>query len=125
MSQLNLQGVFLHRVAEPAVFVRLNAGVTVAGSNTVRGEFRTYAAGRVRLVTRPGRSRMVEVAARRVDRPTRETLDDWAGQLLLLRDGRGRKVYGSYLEAAVVEQPGQAFCDLSFEFVGVDYVEPV
>lgn len=123
MATVTLRGVYLARVSNLADLLVLNAGVTVAGVESKRGEFRTYAGGRVRLITKAGRGRTVQVSAAHTDRPTRERLNAWAGELLLLRDGRGRKMYGSYLELAAADQPGPGLCTVTFAFVAVDLPE--
>ena len=125
MASVQLQGVYLARVADLSTTLRLNAGVEIASAETVRGGFRNYAGGRVRLITMPGRDRRVTVSARRIDRATREQLTAWAGQLLLLRDGRGRKMYGAFLEPSFTEQQGLPFCSAALTFVEVTRSEAV
>jgi hypothetical protein len=114
MTSISLTGVWLSPVSDPTDVLTLNRGVSVSDSAGVRGDFRPYAGGRVRLISRAGSVKSVQVSVMHADRTTREALDALTGVPLMLRDGRGRLVFGSYLSLEVEEQQGLPYCDLSF-----------
>lgn len=125
MASVTLQGIYLAPVSDLSNVLHLNAGAGLSESSNARAEARAYAAGRIRRVKRVGKDRTLALTARRIDRTTREQLDSWAGELLLLRDGRGRKVYGFYAQPQFAEQPGLPVCDVSLAFVQVTHDEAV
>lgn len=114
MSQITLQGVYIAPVSSLSTLTILNAAVNVSAVPGVLGDFRRYAGGRIRLITRVGTDHSVSVSITHADRATRETLTALAGQTILLRDGRGRCVYGSFLTLDVQETQGLPYCDLGF-----------
>jgi hypothetical protein len=114
MSHVDLTGVYIAPVSSLSTLTILNAGVTLSEGYGVPGDFRRYAGGRMRLVTRVGSSTSVSVAITHADRTTREALAALAGQTILLRDGRGRAIYGSFLALDVQESQGLPYCDLAF-----------
>lgn len=125
MASVTLLGVYLAPVADLTTQLHLNAGVELSDAPHSRVEARSYSAGRVRMITRPGQDRSLTVSVRRIDRATREQLEAWTGVLLLLRDGRGRKVYGFYATPAFAEQPGEPISAASLTFVQITHDESV
>ena len=116
MAEVALQGLYLAPLSDYTEQIVLNAGVTLSESGGPRGEVRIYAGGRLRRVTRAGRPKSTPVRIAYTDRATRETLESWEGVTLMLRDGRGRLIFGSFLPLAVEEVPGLPYCHLSFTF---------
>lgn len=125
MATVTLRGIYLAPIADLTDVLHLNAGVELSDGPDARAEGRRYAGGRVRLIGRVGKDRGLAVRARRIDRATREQLDEWAGVPLLLRDGRGRKVYGFYSAPQFTEQPGLPVCDVALTFVEISHDEAV
>lgn len=120
MAYVTLQGVYLAPVDDYSLQTVLNAGVQpLSDRSGVLGEFRRFDGGRVRLITQAGSERGLAVAVSYANRTTRELLDTWKGKTLLLRDGRGRLVFGSFLTLEVTEQVGLPYCDIAFEFVEI------
>ncbi len=119
MASVMLSGVYLAPVSDLADVLVLNAAVSLAGASGVRGEIRTYAGGVTRLITRAGSVKTATVEVKRASRTTREQLAEWAGVLLLLRDGRGRCIYGSFLSVDEGENAGLPVCDLSLTFTEI------
>lgn len=117
MASISLSGVWLAQESDLATTIELDRAITVDASAYKQGEFRRYAGGRTRLVTRTGDSQSVNVTAQYVTKANRATLDSWAGSLMLYRDGRGRLFFGSFLGLATSEVPGyQDLCNVSFTF---------
>lgn len=114
MSSIDLTGVYIAPASSLSTLTILNAGVNVSAVSGVVGDFRRYAGGRTRLITRVGTDHSVNVSITHASRATRETLTALAGQTVLLRDGRGRLVYGSFLALDVKEAQGLPYCDLGF-----------
>lgn len=68
----------------------------------VQGQVRQYAAGRLRFITQVGQSASLPLTFRTQDRDLIDTLTSWIGQLVLIRDPRGRAEWGVF--SAVQEQ---------------------
>ena len=119
MASVTLYGVWLAPVSDLTDTLVLNGGTTAAGTVGVQGDFRRYAGGRVRLIRQAGQDESVAVSVSHVSRTTREQLNAWAGETLLLRDGRGRLVFGTYLAVDATENPGLPYCDLSLTFTEI------
>jgi hypothetical protein len=82
-----------------------NPGVTVHASYPkderkahLDGEFRTYAAGRVRIITTATDTRTHPITLQWLTPAQVALLDGWRGRLLLLRTDDGRRVFGSFLD---------------------------
>jgi len=116
MTMIVLTGVYLAPVSDLSDILVLNAALELSGVSGVMGEFRPYAGGVWKLIRRTGRIKGASVSVTRASRVTREQLALWAGETLLLRDGRGRCLYGSFLSVDEGENTGLPFCDLSFAF---------
>jgi hypothetical protein len=125
MASVNFRGIYLSRVTDLSDVLRLNATVGLSEARSIPGSFRRGANGRTRLIRRAGLDRSMSVSIGRADRTVRAVLEQWAGELLLLRDGRGRKVYGSYLSPQFAEKPGLPFTAISLTFVELSYDESV
>lgn len=91
----------------------------------VLGEVRRYANGRRRTVTRVGQSESVRVTVHISDRTQYDQLKDWCGSLLMLRDKRGRKLWGSYFDLDVTELVPSTFLAVAFTFEAATYDEAV
>jgi hypothetical protein len=91
---------------------------------TIPGEYRRYANGRTRLIKRAGQLRQEEVLLKHLDQASVQQLESWAGELLLMRDPRGGRLWGSYLEVSPAPRPiGTA--DVTLTFVEVTHDEAV
>lgn len=62
------------------------------------GDFRSYAGGRVRIITTPADARTHPITLQWLTPAQVDTLDGWRGKVLLLRTDDGRRVFGSYLD---------------------------
>ena len=91
-------------------------------SYQIGGEVRTYAGGRQRAITRKGEAGTYEFRLLLLDRDAVETLRDWTGQLVQVRDNRGRRYFGVYFGLGVVEQRGRStwHVDITLRVVTVD-----
>lgn len=125
MAAVTLQGLYLAPVTDLSLILRLNASLDLADDIDSRVEFVSFAQGRIRMVTRPGESRVLPIQVGRIDRATREELHARSGVLQLLRDGRGRKVYGAYGTPRFTESRGPAYSSVTLQFVQVSHDESV
>lgn len=90
------------------------------------GEVRTYAGGRRRSVTKAGSQRSVTMGLEVIrDRPLLDRLASWQGQVLLLRDPRGRKVYGVYYDVDISENVTADFAQVTLTLQEITYPEYV
>ena len=69
-------------------------------------EVRRYAGGRVRSVTRPGTTKLLNLSFELADRADMLQLEDWIGTTVLYRDPRGRRLWGVFGAVDEGELPG-------------------
>jgi len=72
------------------------------------GEVRAYANGRRRLIRKVGVPRSLVLTLPNCSRDQISWLETNAGQLMLIRDHTGRKIWGVYMAAPVDENPYNA-----------------
>lgn len=78
------------------------------------GEFRQYAAGRVRLVLDQSSVRTIPLVFKNLSRAQRRLLVDvWPGRLLLFRDTYGTRVFGAYLAESLQHIPRSSLGDVA------------
>lgn len=103
MASIRLDTVLLGPVDDLTSQVRLDVA-SLRERDGKAGEVRTYANGRRRHVARAGRQRTVTVQAEVLrNRVLLHSLRSWEGQTVLLRDPRGRKVYGVFFDLEIDE----------------------
>jgi hypothetical protein len=85
-----------------------------------------YAGGRTRVITTPADSRVSAVVFRAVSETDKDTLRDWRGRVLLLRDPSGWRRWGSYLAVDVSPiAKMQPTYDVAFTWTDLSYTEGV
>lgn len=117
---------FLCEVANPAVTV--HATYPQRGSSTSRaGEVKTYAGGRTRVVTAAGRKATFPLTLQLLTDADVDLLDSWQGRLLLLRDGSGRREFGTVLAGEVTDyyDVDGTLHDVAVVFTRLSYDEAV
>lgn len=89
------------------------------------GDFRTYAGNRVRIITDGTDVRTHPLTLQWLTPEQVATLMLWRGRVLLLRDGDGRRVFGSYLDCDPdwVWADGRRCALLPLLFVEVTHIE--
>ena len=70
-------------------------------TSAVEGAVRFYAGGRARVITTANNVRTYPLTLEWFNDTDLATLDSWRGRLLLLRDGAGRRVFGTFLAMSV------------------------
>lgn len=89
------------------------------------GEVRTMANGRLRMVSRAGRSRTWQADLPNLDRTAVDWLEDHLGELVLVRDDRGRKMFGTYLTLPDDAHRYDAESDVQITLLEVTHSEAV
>ena len=121
MASIELTGLWLALVSELDNQLHFTQ-VSVEPTYAVPGGFRRYANGVVRFITGSGKEKSVDVEIREVTRPEREILETWYGELALLRDSRGRILFGVFPEISTPERQGSTgICDVSFTFTATTH----
>lgn len=96
-------------------------------STETAGEFRPYAGGRIRVITSARKMATFPLTLQLLSDVDVRLLESWQGQVVLLRDGGGRRVYGSFL-AGEVESLWDAagtLNNMSLTFTAVTYSDAV
>ena len=95
-------------------------------TRTRGGRVAEYAGGRTAIVSRPLRSQTFGLTAMRVPASTLLWLEGHAGRLVLARDHRGRKLYGTYFGLTVTDVKARpALVNVSFVVQQVTFSEAV
>jgi hypothetical protein len=124
MASIDLEQVWVHDAGDLASFVRLPVRELEAAP-TRRVEAREYASGRLRRISRPAHHITVSITARLLSRGMVDRLDAWTGETLMLRDPRGRKLWGFFRELGVTEHAWTDRADVAFRFVAITQDEAV
>jgi len=101
----------------------LMAELEVTTSKSV--EQRRYANGRLRMVSRAGLRREASATLTHCTREQVEWLESKVGRVLLVRDDRGRKFYGSFAAVGVEEHAYNIEADVSLDIAEVSVAEAV
>lgn len=128
MASVTLDNVHMHPVDDPDS--QITAVLTSERESSNRaGTTRMYAGGRRRSVTRPGLTVDLDIGLQFLARATVNTLRDWVEneQLLVLREPRGRVLFGNVFGLQITEIAGtdEGFADVTFTFSKVTYDESV
>lgn len=124
MASVTLTRLWLHDAADLSDFITVRTA-ELGEVPAVHGEVRRYANGNLRAVRRAGTARQVRVRLRPSVRSDVDQIAAWTGRRLMLRDSRGRKLWGVYWDPQVTEVPGVDRADVSFTFEQVTYNESV
>lgn len=121
MPSVALTELWVHDSDNLADYVTSDGFLSESYRRTARGEVRVYAGGRERLTTRAGAPQALNVSLPAVDRTTIAWLEDHKGALVMVRDPRGRLVWGAYFDLDVDEKPGGVLPDVSFSLRSVTH----
>lgn len=91
------------------------------------GEFRPYAGGRIRVITSARKMATFPLTMQLISDAEVLLLELWQGQVVLLRDDAGLRVFGSFLAGDVVSYPDEAgtLNDLALVFTALTYSDAV
>lgn len=128
MASVNLDYLYLHDANDEPTFLALDLD-SLTATPTKQGSIRRLASGRRRAVLREGSDDPLEVGVEQVSRADRETLASWVreGRLILLRDPRGRALWGHAFALNVEEMPlaPDEAANLTFTFETITHSEEV
>ena len=125
MASISITDAWIGPVSALSTQIQIGAA-SITGGNSKSGAIMHYAGGRTRLVTRPGTVESVQVSTIPTSKTIRDALDDLVGELILIRDHRGRKVYGAMFNVRADEVKGSShLCKLSFAVSSVTHSEEV
>jgi hypothetical protein len=124
--QVSFDGTYLTDPTDPTISLHLFKGERPA-TDTLDGDVRVYAGGRRRVITSARKTRTSNLTFNKVSSVDLETLRDWRGRVLLIRDMAGWRWFGTYFSMASSAQwmgpdtPPIYTVDLTF--TEVDYLE--
>lgn len=120
MASVTLTEIWLHDASDPDSYVRLPLQ-EIAEQSQSHVEVREFAGGVLRTITRPIRRVSYPVRLVQVPSATVETLRGWEGTTLMLRDVRGRLVFGVFAGLEVSDWRGEGSHDVQFTFQTVTH----
>lgn len=88
------------------------------------GEVRRLAGGRFRGIGTLGVRRTQQFTLRDVEQADLDLLESWIGQTVLVRDKRGRRMFGVYWEVSYNDRMSKYF-DVGINLIEVSYEEGV
>jgi len=97
----------------------------LAVATSQSGEVRQYAGGRTRLVLKAGTPRNISLDLPELDRTQVTWLESHVGQIVLVRDDRGRKIWAAYITAGVDETQGDTTASAGISLTEVSFTEVV
>lgn len=105
MASVTLEDAWFHLASDLSDSIRMD--LTGESDDTARPvDVRRYAGGRVRAIVRPAAKKQLSLTFELADRADYDQLLAWAGETVMYRDTRGRKVFGVYGVVSGVELPG-------------------
>lgn len=125
MATVTLTTVWLNLALDPTVYVSLPTLDGLSVERAQDGEVRVLANGRRRLVRRAGVGRSASLEVRAATRAEVDWLEDHVGDLVCVRDDRGRKFFGAYLVVEADEIRGNDFADVTLALSEVSHSEAV
>ncbi len=120
MASVELTEAWIHLGSDLSVFVS-HPLREIRETSTSQTQVRTYAGGVQRLITGPARPQTFEVSLVRVPAAMVDVLRGWRGTLLLLRDVRGRTIWGAYQSLQIADWRGEDSHDVAFTFQTVTH----
>ena len=123
---LSFTDAWLSLAADPSQSVHATYPARSHGSETA-GEFRPYAGGRIRVITSARKTATFPLTMQLLTDAQVVLLESWQGQIVLLRDGAGRRVYGAFLagEAEELWDAAGTLTNLTIEFRAVSFSDAV
>lgn len=123
MASVTLDRLWLHQADDLDTYLRFFTSDR-GDERAVPGEVRVYAQGRRRIITRTGSAQTLTATLRQVTSAELDTLEDWRGDLLMLRDHRGRLVFGTFFDMAVTDYTDRSGYDVAITFQQVTTTLP-
>ena len=126
MTAITLATVWMNVAADPSDYRAFPLMSALNVTAAKRGEVRPMASGRTRLVLRAGSAKKgISVTLPELERTDVEWLEERVGQLLCVRDDRGRKVWATYLTHSAEENRGRSTGNVTLTLSEVSHEEVV
>lgn len=122
MATLSLGKTFVNLVSTgEAVIAYTGKGRTRAYSTD--GDVQRFAGGRFRSISSEGVAGEQTFMLRDVSEDDLATLQSWEGQTVLVRDNRGRRMFGTFYTVGYADGPDPAYYDVTLNVKEVTYNE--
>lgn len=125
MATVLLETLWLNDAADLTDSMTFPSMKALGASPQTPGEVRLYANGRLRAVNRSGRQQQLAVQLPACSREQVTWIEGHAGRLLLVRDDRSRKFYGTYYNPSIDEHGYDDNADVSLSLVEITHSEAV
>lgn len=125
MATVTLGTVWLNLAADPTVYLSLPTMSSLSITTGQDGEVRRMANGRLRLIRRAGQARSASVDIDGATRTEVDWLEEHVGDLLCVRDDRGRKFFGVYMSVDADEIRANDYANVSLALTEVTHSEAV
>lgn len=97
IAQVTLAKPILSTPGNPTLQVVPLGSTLSAADNNQDGEYRQYAAGRIRMITTPTEQLAEQVTLIGLTFAQYNLVQRWMGEIVLYRDTQRRRIYGGYL----------------------------
>lgn len=124
-TNVTLDDVWIHKGDDPSTYVRCSYTRPARENVDREGEVRRYAGGRFRSIAQVGRRKEVTFTLTWVSNADFDTLASWAGDLVMVRDARGRLVWGVYQSADINDRRAYKEGDVTLTVTEVTHDEEV
>lgn len=125
MASITLATVWLSVASDYSDYITLTTMSALTSAPQNPGSVRRYAGGRFRAVTQAGTPNQFAVNAHACDRTTIEWFESHTGIVVLVRDDRGRKFYGTYFVPSTTEHAYDVEGDITVTISEVSFSEAV
>lgn len=92
-------------------------------SHSQEGDVQKFAGGRFRSISVEGLAGAQTFMLRDVPYSDILTLESWIGQTVLIRDNRGRRMFGTYFEVSYTDGPNENYYDVTLNLKEITYNE--
>ncbi len=125
MASVELDTLWLNDMADLSDYQSFPMMSALTIKPVVVGGVRGYANGRRRAITQPGRFVTASGSLPACTREQMDWLEEHTGRPVLVRDDRGRKFYGIYLEADFDEHAYDDEADAALTIAEISHSEEV
>ncbi len=122
MVAITLDRTFVNLVATGAV-VQAYTGRGRSRNYRTDGAVQAFAGGRYRSIALEGVAGAQTFMLRDVSSADIETLKSWIGETVLVRDNRGRRMFGTYYEVGYSDRMSADAYDVTLNVIEVTYNE--
>lgn len=96
MSSVNLNHIYIHKGDNLSDYIEAEFAEPLTEVSNRQGRVKRYAGGRFRAVNPKGKMSAVKTQINWLPEADLDKLHEWAGELVMIRDARGRLLFGVY-----------------------------